>query len=165
MYSGNHLVTQPDSDLDLSAKFSISQECHCQGKFSSWLHLKGLSALCSSHHRLNPGSVPCAGSQEQHRQPLWGHGADHQQRQEPRSHQQLQLSPLSRQALQTGLTPCSHTINSRSLRHQCIKTIVLITGKTRERGRHCGTDTKSCYSARAQLRFIQLGSLDGCMTS
>lgn len=42
-YSTNHLLTQPDSDLYLSAKFIISQECPCQGRFSSQLHLAGLS--------------------------------------------------------------------------------------------------------------------------
>lgn len=44
MYCGKHQATQPDSDLHLSAKFIISQECHCQGKFSSQLHLTGLSS-------------------------------------------------------------------------------------------------------------------------
>ena len=52
-YSTNHLLTQPDSDLYLSAKFTISQECPCQGRFSSQLHLAGLSPHFT-HLRLNP---------------------------------------------------------------------------------------------------------------
>lgn len=43
LYSTNHLLTQLDSDLYLSAKFIISWECPCQGKFSSQLHLAVLS--------------------------------------------------------------------------------------------------------------------------
>lgn len=42
-YSTNHLLTQPDSDLYLSAKFIISRERTCQGKLSSQLHLAVLS--------------------------------------------------------------------------------------------------------------------------